>query len=113
MTTTMRLPMRCALVGAALKGLLLVGWRLSESVTAFRLLTAYDPVSFRLADVGVRMIFGDRAIAPSPAASLTFELLLVIGFALQCLVVAGVVLWIVRALTRSRRNDPHFNRRRL
>ena len=103
----MGLPMWCALAGAALKVVLLVGWRISGSVTVFRLLTAYDPVSFWLAHVGVRAVFGDRRIAPSPPESLIFELLLVVGFALQCVVVAGVVQWIVHAIKRGRRDDPH------
>jgi hypothetical protein len=96
----MRLPIWVALTGAVLKALLIIGWRLSGSAGVFTLLTVFDPVSFWLAEVGVALIFGGRRIAPSPEESLTFEVFLVLGFALQCLVL-GVVL---RSILRGPRD---------
>lgn len=98
-----RLPIWFAIAGAGLKALLIIGWRVSGSAVVFRLLTSYDPVSFWLAEMGVKLIFGERRIAPTPPESLTFELLLVLGFAVQCLVLGIVVRSILQMLNRDRR----------
>jgi hypothetical protein len=102
MAERVRLPIWFAVAGAAAKALLIIGWRLSGGVSVFRVLTVFDPVSFWLAEVGVNLILGGRRIAPSPAQALTFEILLVLGFALQCLVLGIVVQSILRGLTRGR-----------
>lgn len=98
-----RLPIWFAIAGAALKVLLIIGWRLSGSASVFQVLTSYDPGSFWLAETGVNLIFGDRRIAPSGTESLTFELLLVLGFALQCLLLGVVVQSVLQMFNRGRR----------
>ncbi len=101
----MRLPIAFGASGAVLKALMLVIWRATQSVSVFRLLTVYDPASFWLAETGVGLLFGDRRIAPSGAEALTFELLLVLGFSLQCFVLGVIVQWLLRTLKHDRRTS--------
>jgi len=84
--------------GVLLKAALVVGWRVARSETALKIATVYDPVSFWLAEQGVRLGFDQRRIAASTLESLTFEVLLILGFALQCFLL-GMIL---RAIFVSR-----------
>jgi len=86
--------------GVLLKASLVVGWRIARNETAFKIATVYDPVSFWLAELGVRLGFDQRRIAPSPLESLTFEMLLILGFALQCFVL-GMILSDLRPADRA------------
>ena len=88
---TQRLPLLLLLCGALLKASLVVGWRITRNETTFKILTIYDPVSFWLAELGVGLAFDQRRIGPSPLEALTFEVLLILGFALQCFVL-GMIL---------------------
>ena len=68
-------------------------------------------MSFWLAEMGVKRIFGERWIAPSPPEALTFELLLVLGSAVQCFVLGIAVQSILQMLNRDRR-EPDTSRSR-
>ena len=93
-----RLPIWFAIGGAVLKTLLLIEWYGSRSTLAFGLLTSYDPVSYRLAQTGANLIFRSDRIMPTPPESVTFELFLVLGFSLQCLLLGIVVQSMLRSL---------------
>jgi hypothetical protein len=113
MAKTMRLPLWCALFGVALKALLFLGWTVSENVILVRLLTVYDPISLWLAEEGVSVIFDGRRIWPGGPESLTFEVLLVLGFSLQCFVLGGLVQWLLQTLKHNRRTGASIERPRL
>ena len=87
---TRRLPMLLLVSGVLLKASLVVGWRIARIETALKIETVYDPLSFWLAPEGVRLGFDQRRIAPSMLESLTFEVLLILGFALQCFLVGMI-----------------------
>lgn len=95
-----RLPMGLAAGGAVFKILQIVAWRVSKSATAFQFLTAYDPISFGLAEVGVSVVFSQERIAPSNLESMTFEVLLVAGFSLQCFLLGLILQSLVGLLNK-------------
>lgn len=97
-----RLPVLFLVAGLAFKGLLVLAWRISEAPELSNLLTIWDPGAFAFAEKGVALIFDPRRIAPTPGEALTFELLLILGFGLESMVVG--LLW--ESLVRSKRSGP-------
>lgn len=91
-----RLPAVFFFGGMVLKGLLVVAWRLSKAPALLGLLTTYDPVGFWFAERTTALLFDQRRIAPTSMEALTFELLLILGFGLECLIVGLIIFWIVR-----------------
>lgn len=90
----MRVPIWVGILGAAAKALLLVMWRASGSAFLFSLLTTGDPVSFRLAEFGTGIAFDQRRIFPDWPEAMAFNVLLVSGFFLQCIVAGVFVQWL-------------------
>lgn len=80
-----KLPLVMAVGGLAIKLLLILTWHLAPVGWLLTLITTYDPISFQVAEILTRSIFDPRRIAPGTPESLTFEALLIVTFALQCL----------------------------
>jgi hypothetical protein len=93
-----RLPAVFLVGGMALKGLLVIAWRLSKAPALLALLTTYDPAGFWFAEKTRALLFDQRRIAPTPAEAVTFEVLLIVGFGIECLIVGLVIFWILRKL---------------
>jgi len=98
MMATFRVPIWFAIIGAVLKTMAMVGWRVSGSIMLFRLVTVHDPVSLWLAEAVVAGAFREHPIWPSLWKMATYELVLVLGFALQCLLLGMVVQLIMSVL---------------
>jgi hypothetical protein len=86
-----RLPMLLLVSGALLKVALIAGLRMVRSPTILDMVTVYDLVSFWLAEQGVGLAFDQRRIFPTAHEAIVFEVLLVLGFALQCFLL-GMIL---------------------
>jgi hypothetical protein len=82
--------------GLGLKGLLVLLWRLFKLPGLLGLLTTYDPAAFWFAENAKGLFFDQRRFAPTPAESVTFELLLILGFGIECLVVGFIISWFLR-----------------
>jgi hypothetical protein len=94
-----RLPLLLLVSGALLKAALIAGFRITGGgPTAYRLVLVYDPVSVWLAEQGVRLAFDQRRVFPTPPEAIAFDVLLVLGFAMQCFLL-GIIL---RAIFTSR-----------
>lgn len=97
-----RLPVLFFVAGLAVKGLLVLAWKFSKAPELSNLLTTYDPGAFALAEKGVGLLFDTRRLAPTPGEALAFDLLLVLGFGLECMVVG--FFW--ELFMRPKRADP-------
>jgi hypothetical protein len=91
-----RLPAVFLVGGMALKGLLVIAWRLSKAPALLALLTTYDPAGFWFAERTTALLFDHRRIAPTPVEAATFEVLLIVGFGIECLIAGLVISWILR-----------------
>jgi hypothetical protein len=89
-----RTPLILMAGGFAAKGAAVIAYRLIHAPELGAVLTTYDPLGFRFADSLLTFLFDLRGMAPSPGAPAVFEVLLCVGFALQCfllgLVISGV-----------------------
>lgn len=92
----MRLPVLFMLVGLAVKGLLVILWRFSQSPELLALLTDYDPVAFQFAEKSVALFFDPRRIAPGDGEALLFEIMLVVAFGLECMIIGFVTQALIR-----------------
>jgi hypothetical protein len=86
--------------GILFKAGLLLFWTFTRNSFAYGLLTTFDPVPLWLAENGTQLLFDPSGIAPSPAASHTFDVLTMLGSGLQWAVAA---LLIEAVLARMRR----------
>lgn len=82
--------------GMVVKGLLVIAWRLSKAPALLAVLTTYDPAGFWFAEKTTALLFDQRRIAPTPAETVTFEMLLIVGFSIECLLVGLAIFWILR-----------------
>lgn len=82
--------------GLVMKGLLLAVWKRFNSLALLNLLTTYDPGAFWFAEKTTALLFDQRRIYPTYQEAIAFELLLVVGFGLECLLVGMVVTWFLR-----------------
>lgn len=101
MTTIQRLPTLFLAAGLVLKGLLVLTWRLFRIPELLGLLTTYDPGAFWLAEKTTALIFDQRRIAPSSAETIAFELLLIVGFGIECLLLGLLIRWFLRRPNRA------------
>jgi hypothetical protein len=95
-----RVPLILMLGGFAAKGAGILAYRLFRPPGLLRMLTTFDPAGFRFAEAALPLFFDLRGIAPPPAAHAVFEVLLVIGFAVQCFIL-GLALSEGRRLLRQ------------
>jgi len=90
------LPFALIVGGFAAKGAAIIAYGVFHPPELLTVLTTFDPVGFRFAEAALPIFFDLRGIAPPPAAPAVFEVLLAIGFAVQCFVL-GI------AITEGRR----------
>jgi len=77
--------------GLAAKSAAVVAYHLFRTPVVVRLLTTYDPLGVLFAERVLPLLFDLRGIAPPPGAPAMYEILLVVGFALQCFVLGFAV----------------------
>ena len=92
--------------GVVFKAGLLLLWTFTRNGFAFALLTTFDPVPLWLADNGTRLLFDLSGIAPSPAASHTFDVLTMLGSGLQWAVAALLIEAVLARMRRGTRSTP-------
>lgn len=92
-----RLPLIFLIGGILVKGVLMLSWHYFGTPDLLNVLVAYDPGAFWLAEQVVPLVFDQRRILPTPMEDFVFQLVMVLGFGLECLA-AGVSL---RLLVRS------------
>jgi len=90
------------LVGFFAKGTALFIWHVFRTATLMNVLTVYDPLGVRLADAVLPLFFNMRRIAPPAGAFPVFEIVLVLAFGLQCLVLGLAFNEARRLLVRTR-----------
>lgn len=93
----MRLPIAFLSGGVLLKSLMVLAWRLFQPPRLFDFLTTYDPGAFVFAERGVSLFFDQRRIAPSGGEAALFELLLVVGFGMECFILGFLIQWCRRS----------------
>ena len=98
-----RLPIVFLLGGIVLKTVLVLLWSLFKVPGLLRLLTTYDPGPLWLAEKTVAFLF-PRGIAPAGATEV-FELVAIVGFGIECLLVGCVISWFLRRQNRSERTE--------
>ena len=91
-----RLPVMFLVGGVLIKALLVILWRVSNEPELMALLTTYDPGAFKFAESGAAMFFDQRRITPTSGESVLFEMLLVIGFGIECFLVGLLVRWFLK-----------------
>jgi hypothetical protein len=96
-----RLPILFLVVGIALKATLVFIWRLSHIPGMLKLLVYYDPGAHHFAEEMTRLFFYHGGFTFAPGAPMSFEVFLVIGFGIECLVLGFVVQWVLRRFGRS------------
>jgi hypothetical protein len=90
-----RLPILFLVVGIALKAMLVLIWRLSHIPAVLKLLIKYDPAAHRFAEEMTRLFFYHGGFTFAPGAPMSFEVFLVIGFGIECLLLGFVVQWVL------------------
>jgi hypothetical protein len=88
-------------VGLVVKCAAVVAYHLFRTPVLGRALTTYDPLGVLFADRVLPVFFDLRGIAPPPGAPATYEILLVIAFAMQCFIL-GIAVSELRRLSTSR-----------
>jgi hypothetical protein len=97
------LPFAFGIGGALIRIALLVAFQYWHSDSAFLRAVTLDPVSIWLAEGGLTLLFDRRGIGPSEAQVRLYEVFLVLGAAVQCLLLGIAV---QGALTVFRRRGP-------
>lgn len=101
MAISTRLPVLFLIGGLALKSLTVLLWRTFRTPGVLDLLTTYDPGAFWFAERVSALVFDQRRIAPSAAETIIFELMLILAFGVECLLVGFLVAWLVRWRRRA------------
>ncbi|MEO8663435.1 MAG: hypothetical protein ABI693_33575 [Bryobacteraceae bacterium] len=94
--STKRFSIAVLIGGLGTKASLVFLWRLVKSPVLSRLLTTYDPVAYAFAERLASLFYDPKRIAPGPGEAELFEIALVFGFAMECLLVGLAVRWLVR-----------------
>jgi hypothetical protein len=94
--STKRFSIAVLIGGLATKASLVCLWRLVKSPVLSRLLTTYDPVAYAFAERFASLFYSPKRIAPGPGEAQIFEVALIFGFAIECLLVGLAVRWLVR-----------------
>lgn len=78
------------------QGALVLVWKFFHIPGLLSLLTTYDPGAFWFAERTTALLFDQRRFAPAPGEPLVFELALVVGFGIECLLIGMAVTWLLR-----------------
>lgn len=91
-----RLPVAFLVLGLAFKTFLVLLWRHWSSGVLLKLLVYYDPGARYFAEKVTRLFFDYGGITLAPGANAFFDVVLVIGFGIECLILGFVVRWLLR-----------------
>lgn len=91
-----RLPIAFLVLGLVFKTFLVFLWRHGRSPGLLNLLTYYDPGARYFAERMTRLFFDYGGITFAPGAPMFFEVFLVIGFGIECLLVGFLLQWLFR-----------------
>ena len=105
-----RLGLILMVAGLAAKSVAVVAYHLFRAPVLAQVLTTYDPLGVLFADRVLPVFFDLRGIAPPPGAAATYEILVVIAFALQCFVLGFAVSEMRRLSNRHVRPRPDAQR---
>jgi hypothetical protein len=94
--TIRKLPFVLSGVGLLLKAALVALSGFSKSPFLVTLLTTYDPGAFAFANWGSSIFFDPRRFGPAPGEVQVFEILLVVGFGVECLLIGLLVRWFLQ-----------------
>jgi hypothetical protein len=99
-----RLPIAFLVVGLVFKTSLVLLWRHWGSAGLLNLLTNYDPGARYFAEKATRLFFDCGGITFAPGANAFFDVVLVIGFGIECLLAGFLLRWPLRGF-RGQRPD--------
>ena len=94
--STKRFSIAVLIGGLGTKASLVLLWRVVKSPALSRLLTTYDPVAYVFAESFASLFYDPKRIAPGPGEAQIFEIALVFGFGVECLLVGLAVRWLIR-----------------
>jgi hypothetical protein len=86
-----RLPMYFLVIGAAVKTALVVLWRLYQPAHLYKLIITYDPIGIWVSETVTPLFFDQRRFAPTPSEAVFYEIVLILSFGIECLVL-GLIL---------------------
>jgi hypothetical protein len=90
-----RLPVAFLVVGLVFKTLLVLLWRQWGSGGLLSLLTTYDPGARYFAEKMTRLFFDYGGITFAPGSNTFFDVSLVIGFGIECLLAGFLLRWLL------------------
>ena len=91
-----RIPLALFVMAVLVKLLLVVCWRLFHAGGLLSALTTYDPVAFVFAETIIGALFDQRRIVPGQAEGAVFDILLIVGSGLECLLIGYGVRYVLR-----------------
>jgi len=100
-----RIPIAFLVAGLVFKTFLVFLWRHWKFPPLMSLLINHDPGARYFAERMTRLFFDYGGITFAPGAPAFFEIFLVIGFGIECLVLGFVVQWVLRRF-RGPRSAP-------
>jgi hypothetical protein len=96
-----QLPIAFLAVGLVFKMFLVFLWKHGGSPGVLNLLIYYDPGARYFAERVTRLFFDYRGITLAPGSNTLFDISLVIGFGIECLVLGFVARWLLRRFGHS------------
>jgi hypothetical protein len=89
-------------MGVVLKTSLILLWRYRSSAILGNVLVYYDPGARYFAEKVTRFFFDYGGITLAPGANGFFDVMLVIGFGIECLLAGFLLRWLLRRFQRQR-----------
>lgn len=100
-----RLPIALLAVGLVFKTFLLTLWRFWKPVAVMNLLINYDPGARYFAEKITHLFFDYGGITFAPGANACYEVSLVIGFGMECLLAGFLLRWLLGRFQDQRPNE--------
>ena len=97
-----RLPIAFLVVGLAFKTSLVLLWRHGSFPGLLNLSIYYDPGASYFAERMTRLFFDHGGITFAPGANMFFDIVLVIGFGIECLVSGLLLRWLLGRFLNQR-----------
>ena len=98
---TARLPLIFLVAGLVLKGYLVLLFRLRQIPELIPIVIDYDPGGFWFAEQVTPLFFDPRRFAPTLQEAFFFDVLLVVGFGIECFLIGLLIRWVYRQRTSS------------
>jgi hypothetical protein len=100
-----RLPIAFLVLGLAFKTFLVLLWRHWSSGALLNLLIYYDPGARYFAEKVTRLFFDYGGITLAPGANAFFDVVLVIGFGIECLLAGFLLRWLLERFQGQRPDE--------